>query len=104
MPAPRPAPPSAPDASAPNASARAADAATRLLLDVALVRSGLPLARFATEICLRDRRTVQRWRAGRARVPRPVRARLCALFAPAEALAGPPLGRTAGPGAALTPR
>jgi hypothetical protein len=48
----------------------------RLWLDVALSVAQMPLSRFATDVLARDRRTVQRWRAGTSPIPRAVRMRL----------------------------
>lgn len=48
----------------------------RLWLDAALAASELPVGQFAQRVLGRDRRTVQRWRAGTSPIPRSVGRRL----------------------------
>lgn len=42
------------------------------LLAKRIAESGLPARRFATEVLLRDERTVRRWLAGDSPIPEPV--------------------------------
>lgn len=46
----------------------------RDLLASRIAASGLPARRFATEVLLRDERTVKRWLAGDSPIPKPVMA------------------------------
>jgi hypothetical protein len=52
---------------------RLAPVADRALLDAAIARSGMSRRQFAVRILARDERTVRRWTAGAAPVPRAVR-------------------------------
>ena len=56
----------------------------RLLLDVVWLRTGLTLKRVASDVLARDRRTVQRWRAGHSPIPCVVQRRLIAFVSGAD--------------------